>query len=267
MHLLPPTNKSQIWLIRTALVRSEQRRLLAGVPVGVNLFEYAHYSALSAATPLPINDQYPKDGDFERAPLPEQQPPLAPPAVKSSRTPECVFGLARANATQVREFQNNRRCSLSIENEIGKISRFPRPVVVSPTAKLRIPGRTELEQRGSLTNPDMERTERGGGSGCLRRRCWRSCSRRSGPAGRNIAGLGNTLAESQTPGSPMWPTPPRSPFVPRCGKAISLFHLTHPHTPLHERSWWRRRWRRCQQEAPPYGERERARCVHDANGT
>jgi hypothetical protein len=34
--------------------------------------------------------------------------------------PPCyVFGLARTNATQVRKFQNNRRCSLNIENETG----------------------------------------------------------------------------------------------------------------------------------------------------
>jgi hypothetical protein len=50
----------------------------------------------------------------------------------------------RTNAIQVRKIQNNRRCPLNIENEIGAISGFPRPVVVSPTAKLRTAGRPEI---------------------------------------------------------------------------------------------------------------------------
>ena len=58
-----------------------------------------------------------------------------------------MFGPARTNAIQVRKFQNNRRCSLSIENEPRTISGFVHPVVVSPSAKLRIISRRVRAQK------------------------------------------------------------------------------------------------------------------------
>jgi hypothetical protein len=58
-----------------------------------------------------------------------------------------MFGPARTNAIQVRKFQNNRRCSLSIENETRKISGFVHPVMVSPSSKLRITSRQVRAQK------------------------------------------------------------------------------------------------------------------------
>jgi hypothetical protein len=56
---------------------------------------------------------------------------------------------------------------LGIENETGRMSRFAHPVVMSPTAKLRIPGHPGI----LATPPDEPRygENRGKKSGCLRR--------------------------------------------------------------------------------------------------
>ena len=64
-----------------------------------------------------------------------------------------MFGPARTNAIQVRKFQNNRRCSLNIENETRGISGFVHPVMTSPTAKLRPPGHPGI----LATPPDESR--------------------------------------------------------------------------------------------------------------
>ena len=71
--------------------------------------------------------------------------------------------VARANATQVREFQNNRRCSLSIENEIGKISRFPRPAGCGEPHGEATDSRSYLVRAARLSDEPRYGENRGGG--------------------------------------------------------------------------------------------------------
>jgi hypothetical protein len=85
---------------------------------------------------------------------------------------EYVLGLARGNATQVREFQNNRRCPLNIENEFGRMSRSAHPGSCDEPHGEATDSRStwNFGSGPCLANPEIRYGENGGKkSGCLRR--------------------------------------------------------------------------------------------------